>query len=107
MTKRSPTTGYSGSRNAPSSPFTAWASDSQGPESRQRSTASSEVKPELKRGKSLEKKPSTDTWHHDSSLIHLLGNFLKVRIIEKRNLSKSFLRSMIWMHDLQLFHSVN
>ena len=80
MTKRSPTTGESGSRNIPPSPFAAWESEKETSASRQQTVASSEAKPELKRGKSLEIKHPSETWHQDNSFIHLLGNLLKVRM---------------------------
>ena len=95
MTKRSPTTGYVASRHAAPSPFAAWTSDTELSESRQRNAASSsEVKPVLKRGKSLEKSQSSDARHQDSSTIHLFGNLLKVRrinfvISQVKSLSKS------------------
>ena len=91
MTKRSPITGYPGSGSAPPSPFTAWTPGTEGSESKQRNAASSEVKPELKRGKSLEKKHSLETWRQDSHFIHLFGNLLKVRAIELINHNDSLI----------------
>ena len=78
MTKRTAVTDLSNARSMPSSPFTAWSSESGESDKRQRGGAASEAKPDIKRGKSIEQKPSSDNWHQDTSFIHLLSSLLRV-----------------------------
>eukprot|EP00795_Rhopilema_esculentum_P010771 gene10771-19563_t len=104
MTKRTAVTGLSNTRSMPSSPFTAWSAESGEADKRQRGGAASEAKPDIKRGKSIEKKPSSDNWFQDTSFIHLLSSLLKEskdEIIEALRSEKFMEMYMSLLRDLQ------
>ena len=78
MVKRSPGSGFSAQSSKPASPFSSWAAEKEETDHKQHVATGVEAKTSLKKGKSIEKKGSSDSWYHDSSFIHLLSSMLKV-----------------------------